>query len=143
LRLHIERLLSTFLIRSVIANLLIVGHGLILLYYNLQYDNKMNASGGAADPAVMEVINRGNRVVFFDVMLGGGNETTTDGTDEGKPLGRIKMELFVNDCPKTCENFRQYCTGEHTDPVTRAPIGYKNSSFHRVIKDFMLQGGGK
>ena len=104
----------------------------------------MNASGAAADPAVMEVINRGNRVVFFDVMLGGGNETTTtDGTDEGKPLGRIKMELFVNDCPKTCENFRQYCTGEHTDPVTQAPIGYKNSSFHRVIKDFMLQGGGR
>ena len=106
----------------------------------------MNAGGGAADPAVMEVINRGNRVVFFDMILGGGNETketTTDGTDEGKPLGRIKMELFVNDCPKTCENFRQYCTGEHTDPVTRAPIGYKNSSFHRVIKDFMLQGGGK
>lgn len=105
----------------------------------------MNA-GGAADPTVMEVINRGNRVVFFDIVLGGANETTTDGTpssDEGKPLGRIKMELFVNDCPKTCENFRQYCTGEHTDPVTRAPIGYKNSSFHRVIKDFMLQGGGR
>lgn len=104
-----------------------------------------------ADPAVMEAINRGNRVVFFDVVLGGsgvgGRKTTTDdnntteGGDEGKPLGRIKLELFVNECPRTCENFRQFCTGEYTDPVTRAPLGYKNSSFHRVIKDFMLQGG--
>jgi peptidyl-prolyl isomerase H (cyclophilin H) len=88
-----------------------------------------------ADPAVMEAINRGNSVVFFDMVLGGGSE------EEGKALGRIKLELFVKDCPKTCENFRQFCTGEYTDPVTRAPLGYKNSSFHRVIKDFMLQGG--
>lgn len=33
------------------------------------------------------------------------------------------------------------CTGEHTDPVTHAPLGYKNSTFHRVMKDFMIQGG--
>ena len=38
------------------------------------------------DPAVMEAINRGNAVVFLDVVLGGGN-----------PLGRIKLELFVKD----------------------------------------------
>lgn len=95
-----------------------------------------NPSG--PDPSVIEAINRGNRVVFFDIALGGGGTDTTNdadgGKDEGKPLGRIKLELFVNDCPKTCENFRQFCTGEHTDPVTRAPIGYKNSTFHRVIK---------
>ena len=81
----------------------------------------------------MDAINRGNRVVFFDIALGGGGDND-NADDEGKPLGRIKMELFVNDCPKTCENFRQFCTGEHTDPVTRAPLGYKNSTFHRVIK---------
>ena len=91
------------------------------------------------DPEVMEAINRGNKVVFFDVALGGGTEGPDGSTDEGKPLGRIKLELFVNDCPKTCENFRQFCTGEHTDAVTRAPLGYKNSGFHRVIKDFMIQ----
>ena len=38
------------------------------------------------DPAIMEAINRGNAVVFLDVVLGGGN-----------PLGRIKLELFVKD----------------------------------------------
>ena len=93
------------------------------------------------DPAVMDAINRGNKVVFFDVALGGGTDAADGSTDDGKPLGRIKLELFANDCPKTCENFRQFCTGEHTDPVTRAPVGYKNSTFHRVIKDFMIQGG--
>jgi peptidyl-prolyl isomerase H (cyclophilin H) len=93
------------------------------------------------DPAVMDAINRGNKVVFFDVALGGGTDAADGSTDDGKPLGRIKLELFANDCPKTCENFRQFCTGEHTDPLTRAPLGYKNSTFHRVIKDFMIQGG--
>lgn len=42
------------------------------------------------DPAVMEAINRGNAVVFLDVVLGGGKSG-------GNPLGRIKLELFVKD----------------------------------------------
>ena len=80
------------------------------------------------DPAVMEAIERGNAVVFFDVALGEGPAAPV--------LGRIKLELFVKDvgipfccrlglyehltitlfhffaqCPKTCENFRQVgCT---------------------------------
>lgn len=91
-----------------------------------------------ANPLVMDAINRGNRVCFFDIALGGGDSTEDD---EGKPLGRIKLELFLKDCPRTAENFRQFCTGEHIDPVTHAPMGYKNSTFHRIIKDFMLQGG--
>ncbi|VDM12144.1 unnamed protein product [Wuchereria bancrofti] len=53
------------------------------------------------------------------------------------------MELFADVCPKTAENFsdsfRQFCTGEYRrDGV---PVGYKNAQFHRVIKDFMIQGG--
>ena len=53
-------------------------------------------------------------------------------------MGRMKMELFANVVPKTAENFRQFCTGEYRrDGV---PIGYKGVSFHRVIKDFMIQG---
>lgn len=35
-----------------------------------------------------------------------------DVTMGGQPAGRIKMELFADVCPKTCENFRQLCTGE-------------------------------
>lgn len=68
-----------------------------------------------------------NPVVFFDVSMGGHH------------IGRIKMELFANVCPKTAENFRQFCTGEHRK--NGLPVGYKGCSFHRVIKDFMIQSG--
>jgi len=66
-------------------------------------------------------------VVFFDVSVG------------GVEIGRILMELYADIVPRTAENFRQFCTGEmKKDGV---PLGYKNSTFHRVIKDFMIQGG--
>ncbi|KAG7352603.1 peptidyl-prolyl cis-trans isomerase [Nitzschia inconspicua] len=83
------------------------------------------------DPNVMAAIDRGNCVVFFDVVAGEGKNSSD--------LGRIKMELFVKDCPKTCENFRQLCTGEFLR--NEQPTGYLNCTFHRVIKGFVLQGG--
>ncbi|KAK5721059.1 Peptidyl-prolyl cis-trans isomerase H [Elasticomyces elasticus] len=69
-----------------------------------------------------------NPITFFDITLG------------GEPLGRIKLELFADVVPRTAENFRQYCTGETKNHLGR-PQGYKGSKIHRVIKDFMLQGG--
>ena len=55
-----------------------------------------------------------------------------------RKVGHMKTELFADIVPKTAENFRQFCTEFRKD---RVPIGYKGSTFHRVIKDFMIQGG--
>ena len=70
-----------------------------------------------------------NPHVFFDVTIG------------GQAAGRVTIELFADTVPKTAENFRCLCTGEKGVGKSGKPLHYKGSAFHRVINDFMAQGG--
>merc|ERR1712168_507501 len=72
--------------------------------------------GSPRSPATSSLAMATTRV-FFDI------------TADGAPVGKVIMELRCDVVPKTCENFRALCTGE------------KGSCFHRVIPNFMCQGG--
>ncbi|KAJ3275710.1 hypothetical protein HDV01_007176 [Terramyces sp. JEL0728] len=54
--------------------------------------------------------------------------------------GRIVIELDPN-TPKTLANFLKICTGEVTSKTTRKPLHYKNTPIHRIVKDYIIQGG--
>lgn len=70
-----------------------------------------------------------NPKVFFDILIG------------KMKAGRVVMELFADVTPKTAENFRALCTGEKGIGRSGKPLHYKGSGFHRIIPNFMCQGG--
>ena len=72
-----------------------------------------------------EVTNK----VFLDVSIG------------GEAAGRITIGLFGKAVPKTVENFRALCTGEKGVGKAGKPLHFKDSIFHRIIPQFMIQVG--
>ncbi|PKK33268.1 peptidylprolyl isomerase (cyclophilin)-like 6 [Columba livia] len=60
---------------------------------------------------------------------------------EEQPVGRLLLELFSDACPRTCENFRALCTGGAKSLRDGRELTYKNSLFHRVVKNGWIQGG--
>merc|ERR1711935_1191965 len=67
--------------------------------------------------------------VFFDIEVEGGDK------------GRVTLELYANAVPKTADNFRALCTGEKGVGKSGKPLHFKGSVFHRIIPNFMIQGG--
>merc|ERR1711920_1107906 len=67
--------------------------------------------------------------VFFDVQIG----------DEAPQ--RITIGLFGDDVPKTVANFVSLCTGDKGMGTWGKPLHFKGSKFHRIIPNFMIQGG--
>lgn len=87
----------------------------------------VSGAAAAGDYKPHHAVNPKNPQVFFEITIG------------DKVAGRVEMELFADTCPKTAENFLQLCVG--TKSKSGKVLHYKGSSFHRVIPDFMCQGG--
>lgn len=99
---------------------------------NIEAAKQIEKDGtGGADPQSKQKTKKreGRPHVFFDIIIG------------GKASGRIVMELFNDIVPKTAENFRCLCTGEKGMGKLGKPLHYKGCKFHRVIPEFMCQGG--
>merc|ERR1712136_184799 len=92
--------------------LFIGGSIIFLLYSLLPFEVESKEAKG---PKV-------TKKVFFDISIG------------GEAAGRIEIGLFGSTVPKTVDNFVELAKKPEKE-------GYKGSKFHRVIKDFMLQGG--
>jgi cyclophilin family peptidyl-prolyl cis-trans isomerase len=63
---------------------------------------------------------------YFDIKIG------------EEPPERVIFQLFDEEVPKTCKNFRYLCSN---GIFNKDKPSYQDTSFHRIIKDFMLQGG--
>jgi len=92
---------------------------------NQTIENKQNTEN---KPTIAEKLdfNDPNTLPYFDISI------------DNIPEGRIVFQLFDDEVPKTCKNFRYLCSNGFNN---NSKPEYEGVSFHRVIKDFMIQGG--
>nr|CCC91209.1 putative cyclophilin-type peptidyl-prolyl cis-trans isomerase [Trypanosoma congolense IL3000] len=83
--------------------------------------------------------NPKNSVVYFEAAVQDGS--TWFGGASTSPIGRIEFELFDDTVPITARNFRELCRGYTKASPDGKPLHFKGSRFHRIIPDFMIQGG--
>ena len=111
---------------------------ILLLKYKGQEDvllkkleQKYNSSNTSEILISPPLPNTDDPICFMDIAI------------DDKVIGTIHIQLFQKHTPKTCDNFRQLCTGEAgpMDSHFNKILHYKNSSFHRIIPNFMMQGG--
>ena len=84
-------------------------------------------SGGPSsenDPELEKI----TKTVYFDIKIG------------EKDVGKIVIGLFGDTVPQTVENFRSLCVGNKKSP-DGVKLAYKGTIFHRIIPNFMIQGG--
>jgi len=71
----------------------------------------------------------GRPLVYLDIAI------------SGAPVGRVVCELYTDAVPRTAENFRSLCTGLRGEGRRGKPLHYRGCRFHRIIPNFMVQGG--
>jgi cyclophilin family peptidyl-prolyl cis-trans isomerase len=97
-------------------------------YFSKNKDQNKDQNKDSYSDSIMQPINYEDITSqpYFDINIG------------EEYIGRITFQLFDEDVPKTCKNFRYLCS---TGILNKNEPSYKNTLFHRVIKDFMIQGG--
>ena len=104
-----------------------MGYGAITLFNSSDDEDSFNNDGTAVPPSA-EITSK----VFFDIS----KQTTPNSPYQ--PLGRVVIGLYGDVVPKTVKNFVTLCEGT---TINGQVAGYRGSTFHRIIPNFMIQGG--
>ena len=85
---------------------------------------------GVLPPPPVGEVKDSRPTVYLDLTLG------------GETLGRVTIQLYTDLVPLASENFRALCTGEKGNGRSSSkPLHYKGCSFHRIVPNFVVQGG--
>jgi len=135
--LDIKPALSGMSFNNYLAVLAAVGGVGLAAYY-------LYLGGGLASSSSSSSSSRGKPLLALEQVSSEANPRVYMDIEIGTPpraAGRIEFELFASTVPKTAENFRALCTGEKGVGGSGRPLSYAGSAFHRIIPQFMVQGG--